>query len=134
MRKLKMKIIFARKHSDYKTLETNVVIVLALQVFWFLFHFKVAYYLSIGILITAVSSKKYSGIIAESWLKLTRIIGGFNTKIILFAVFYMLVVPLAYLYRMASGDFLDMADSGDKTTLWHDRNHCYEAQDMVNLW
>ncbi len=120
--------------SDYRTLEAIVVIACAFHVSSIIFRWTPGSYLSLFLLLIGLFDKKRAGIIAACWTKFTEILGAVNTRVILTAVFYLLLTPIAFLYRRLKGDFMGIKSQKNEKTLWHTRNHMYMPADIENLW
>lgn len=55
------------------------------------------------------------------WMKFAHILGVINTRIILFLVFILTVVPISLLLRLFRKDILDKNLQKDAVTYWNDR-------------
>jgi hypothetical protein len=74
-------------------------------------------------------------LIARAWLKFGGLLGAVNSRIILGAIFYLFLTPIAVLARLTRGDFLHLRKrAGADGGYWHARNHVYTAQDIGKLW
>ena len=79
--------------------------------------------------------KPAGALIARTWLKFGGLLGAVNSRIILGAIFYLVLTPIALLARLTSGDFLHLKRrAGEDRSYWHARNHAYTAQDIGKLW
>ena len=79
--------------------------------------------------------KPAGALIARAWLKFGGLLGAVNSRIILGAIFYLFLTPIALLARLTRGDFLNLKkrDGADRS-YWHARNHAYSAEDIGKLW
>jgi len=58
-----------------------------------------------------------------------------NSRILLGAIFYLFLTPIAILARVTRGDFLHLKKrSGADRSYWQARNHTYTAEDLSKLW
>jgi hypothetical protein len=74
-------------------------------------------------------------LIARAWLKLAEVLGAVNSRIILAAIFYLFLTPIAVLARLIRGDFLHLRKRGGAgRSYWHSRDHAYTAEDLGKLW
>lgn len=73
--------------------------------------------------------------IARAWLAFAEILGAVNSRILLGAIFYLFLTPIALLARRCRGDFLHLKkrDGADRT-YWQARDHAYTAEDISKLW
>jgi len=79
--------------------------------------------------------KPAGALIARAWLKFGGALGAVNSRIILGAIFYLFLTPIALLARLTRGDFLHLKKrEGANRSYWHARNHTYTAEDIGKLW
>ena len=79
--------------------------------------------------------KPAGALIARAWLKFGGALGAVNSRIILGAIFYLFLTPIAILARLTRGDFLHLKKrAGEDRSYWHARNHAYTAEDIGKLW
>ena len=125
--------------SREKVLETIGVLALACLVVGHLatkpglksgFLAAAAFLLALGLFV-----KPAGALIARAWLKFGGLLGAVNSRIILGAVFYLFLTPIALLARLTRGDFLHLKKrAGAYRSYWHARNHVYTAEDIGKLW
>ncbi|HBH49963.1 MAG TPA: hypothetical protein DDX98_15060 [Bacteroidales bacterium] len=89
-------------------------------------------YLACGVGITGVLVKPLAKLIALGWYKLAEGLSFISSKIVLGAVYFIVLVPVALLYKAANKDKLGIRKS--KKTVWIERNHTYSMKDLENLW
>ena len=79
--------------------------------------------------------KPAGALIARAWLTLGGAVGAVNSRIILGAIFYLFLTPIALLARLTRGDFLHLKKrAGADRSYWHARDHAYTAEDIGKLW
>lgn len=127
------------KLSREKVLETLGVLALACLVLGHLarrpglktgFLAGAALLLAIGLFVKPVAM-----LIARTWLKFGGLLGAVNSRLILGAIFILVLTPIALLARLTRGDFLNLCKrSGAERSYWHARNHVYTAEDIGKLW
>jgi hypothetical protein len=79
--------------------------------------------------------KPAGALIARAWLRFGGALGAVNSRIILGAIFYLFLTPIALLARLTRGDFLHLKKRpGADRSYWHARDHAYTAADISNLW
>ena len=79
--------------------------------------------------------KPAAALIARAWLKIAELLGAVNSRILLGAVFYLFLTPIAALARLTRGDFLHLKKrAGPERSYWHARDHAYTAEDIGKLW
>lgn len=79
--------------------------------------------------------KPAGALIARAWLQFGGVLGAVNSRIILGAIFYLFLTPIALLARLTRGDFLHLRKlDGAERSYWQARNHTYTAADISKLW
>jgi len=126
--------------SREKVLETIGVLALACLVIGHLMRHRPAagkgFLAAAALLLAAGLFVKPAGaLIARAWLKFGAVLGAVNSRIILGAIFYLFLTPIALIARLTRGDFLNLRKgSGADRSYWHARNHAYTAADLGKLW
>jgi predicted membrane protein len=123
------------KNPDHEALATLSIIALACIIFSLLFEKQILLYIAACLLIIGNFLKQLSRRLSHIWLRFAHFLGTINTKVILSIIFFLLLTPLAALYRMIKGDFLNIKrESDEKKTCWTEREHQYVAEDFENVW
>lgn len=122
-----------------KHLETILVLVIALLVFYWIYREKspgVSYYLflaamiigAIGIFIPALAEK-----IHWLWMKLAHIMGAVMSKVLLSAIYFIFVLPLSFLSRtLGKKNGIRLKKQAD--TYFVTRDQVYTKESMENVW
>jgi polyferredoxin len=92
---------------------------------WFL-------YASLAFGFTGIFIKPLSRLIAIAWFKLADVLNFVVSKIILGALFFFILWPVAVLYKITNKDKLRLKRTNKST--WTERNHFYAANDLKNIW
>jgi len=82
--------------------------------------------------IIGIFIKPLANYIAIAWFKLADILNYFVSKIVLGTLFFVILLPIALLYRLLKKDKLQINRS--KNTLWIERNYTYKRADLENIW
>jgi hypothetical protein len=86
--------------------------------------------LAIGLFVKPVAR-----LIAAAWLRVAEALGAVNSRILLGAIFYLFLTPIAALSRLSRGDFLHLKRrTGADRSYWQPRDHAYTAKDVTKLW
>lgn len=115
-----------------KTLEAILVIVTGFVLLYFIYQSKVLLYIAFGAGVTGIFVHPLASLLAKGWYRLGEILGFLVSKIILFVLFYLFLVPIALLYRRFHKDTLQLKRSTQSN--WIDRNHLYISNDLRNIW
>jgi hypothetical protein len=119
-----------------KNLETMLVITVGLLVFYYIFRAKPwANYLllaSLGIGLIGVFSDFLSEKITWAWTKFAQIIGNINAHVLLTIIFFVFLMPVAFLFKLTKKDNLKL--KAQQRTVYEERDHQYVAADLENVW
>ncbi|MHB0996381.1 MAG: SxtJ family membrane protein [Elusimicrobiales bacterium] len=83
-----------------ETLKTLNILALAALVFHFVFGAPWLLILAALLLAMGAWDNPAGRAIASGWLKFAAVLGHFNTKVILGLIFYLVLTPVALLYRL----------------------------------
>jgi hypothetical protein len=118
----------------HKALEAMNILALACIVFGLIFKLQVFFYAASCLLVIGVFFGRLAIIITAGWLKFAYFLGFINTRIILTLIYYLLLTPIAYIYRLLHGDFLNIKRNTSLKSYFVERNHAYEPKDFENVW
>lgn len=121
--------------SNHKALETTGMITLVLLILNIFLENKFIYYVVIILIFVGLFLTKISIFISRAWLKFSELLGTVSTSIILFLVFFFILTPIAYLYRIFHKDLIVIhhRDSAQES-YWLSRNYSYKASDLEKMW
>lgn len=89
-------------------------------------------YLACGIGITGIFIKPLGKLIALGWYKLADLLGYVMSKLLMAAVYLVVLVPVALLYKLTKKDKLQLRRNSKSK--WIIRDHSYSADDLKNIW
>ena len=115
-----------------KNLETMLVITVGLLVLHVVFKTKALLIASLVIGLIGVFSDFLSDKINWLWTKFAQFLGNINAKILLSAIFFVFLTPIAFLFKLTKKDNLKL--KAQKGTVYEERNHLYVAKDLENVW
>ncbi|MBV6403837.1 MAG: hypothetical protein IT228_06740 [Flavobacteriales bacterium] len=81
----------------------------------------------IGLLVPPLARLVHRG-----WMKLAHALGWFNGRVLLGAVFFLLLTPIALLRRLGRSDGLALRKPAG--SIWTVRDHTYTAKDLETPW
>jgi hypothetical protein len=67
------------------------------------------------------------------WLKIAHVLGWVNSKILLSLIFFIFLLPIAWLSRLFTKDPLKLKGRQFRS-MYTDRNHLYAREDLENIW
>ncbi|RRB15251.1 hypothetical protein EHT87_11965 [Larkinella knui] len=113
--------------------KAQLVIVTGLVVFYVIFKSVYGLYAAAAVGLLSIFIPAAGNGIAWLWFKLAEILGIINRKIILTVLFWVVLVPIAYLYRLTAKNPLSIKRTRD-ASLYHERNHTYTKEDLEHTW
>lgn len=118
------------KPTQTKNIEAILAICMGLLiVFWFT-EIKGFLLASIILGVMGLLSKRLSALVARLWFALSEFLGMINSKLILSLLFFLILTPIALLYRFFKGDALQLKKKKEGESYFKKRNHCFEKKDL----
>jgi len=120
--------------SRKKDLETIAVLAAASLVFYFIFRkdgFLLAAFL---LLFTGLFFKGAASKISALWLKFAELLGAFNTRLLLGLVYFLVLTPIAVLFRLLTRKHANSPRSASDKSYFTVREHTYAAEDLEKMW
>ncbi|MCB0638286.1 MAG: hypothetical protein KDC54_16770 [Lewinella sp.] len=107
------------------------VVLLLLLAYWF---FPERYWLvaAIALAFAILLVPTLARLVDRAWQALTRAIGFVMSRLLLGAIFLLILTPIAALYRFFNRDKLGLRPPADG--LFVHRDHQYEAKDLQQPW
>lgn len=113
-----------------KHLETALVIVLGLMVFFWIFHSKYLLWAAFGVGFIGVFIPYVAGKIHWAWMKLAHGMGYVMSKVMLTLVYTLVVIPMGIFSRKK----ITMRLKQGTTSYFKERNYTYKKEDLENVW
>jgi hypothetical protein len=125
-----LKKIVVQPQDRYKNILVIVTGLLALALIFNL-HWLAIVSVSIGAvsIFFATAAKA----IEWGWLKLAQGLGWINSRILLSIIYFVFLLPVAWISRLFTNDPLTLRKR-KTSTLFVDRNHLYTKKDLENIW
>lgn len=119
------------KSTDrYKTI---LVIVTGVLLLGMIFEWKYVVWASAAIGAVCIMSDKAAAGIEWFWIRLANILGWINSRIILTIIYFVFLLPIAWVSRAFTNDPLHLRRRKTKS-IFSDRNHVYTKKDLENIW
>jgi len=115
-----------------KTQEVLLVITTGFLVLFSIYKKEWMLFVALGAGLVGVFLKPLAELIAKGWFKLGELLGFVVSKVVLALLFYILLVPISFLYNLFNKDTLDLKRQ-DKS-FWHKRDHEFKPNDLNNSW
>ncbi len=116
-----------------KTLESSLAMVTGLVMLWFFTGWKILLVAALLIGLTALVVPAGAALISRLWLGLAAVLGKIIPVVLLVLIYFLLLSPLAWLWRRFRGDPLRL-NPGNAASLWIARDHTYEDKDLEKPW
>lgn len=123
-----------KSDNNLKALQTMSVFAFVCIILHVVTKHPLPLYLALAFLCIGLFVRKLSVFISAGWMKFAMVFGTINTKIILTVIFFLIVTPLALIYRVFHGDFMMLKKDTRRESCYNFRNHSYSAQDLENYW
>ncbi len=117
-----------------KDLETIAVLAAACLVFFALSGRKALLWLSFFLLAGGISSKSFASMVAKGWLRFGEVFGGLVNRLLLGLAFYLVLTPIALIYRFFHKDALCLSRKPSAPSYFKTREHSFSAQDLRDPW
>ena len=121
------------KDEKYQSLEIICILSASCLAMGYYFDNRALLIVTLLLLIIGIFLKSLSVLIARSWMKLSTLLGFINTRVLLTIIYYLILTPIAILYRFFNGDFLQIKKNNARS-FWHKREYQYSAEDLKKLW
>lgn len=114
----------------YKTI---LVIVTGLLVIAWIFTLPVLGKIAVVIGVVSIFIPSAAKGIEWLWFRFALALGWVNSRILLSIIYFVFLMPIAWLSRMFTRDPLSLKKE-ERKSLFIDRNHLYTAKDLENIW
>ena len=115
-----------------QVLETIIVIAAGLLAISVLFGVRELIFVSFGFLCIAIVSRYLAEKISQFWFRAAHLLGRINSFILLSAVFYLILTPVALISRLFNRSNLTLKK--DLESFYVQRDHEYLPEDFENTW
>ncbi len=116
-----------------KHIETLLVIATGMSVFFLLTEKLAFLYVGLSVSVLGLAIPFAGKYIHLGWMGIAKVLGFINSHIILGAIFFLILTPLALLRRLSKKDLLQLRKKASGS-YFSDREHKYGAEDLKNPW
>ena len=121
------------KVDKNNSITTVLAISIGFSIVYFLFDIKVALYISLIVGVIGLLSKKAADLIDVLWMRLAMLLSYIVPNILLSLIFYLLLFPLAFFYKIfVSKDPLKLKNSGE--TIWKNKDIEFNKSSFEKMW
>ena len=121
------------KTDKSEKLKALLVIVTGLVILFFIFKSKNFLYAAAIVGVFSLAIPIAGDAIIWVWFKIAELLGWINSRILLSAVFYIFLFPIALLAKMFTKNMMLLKRTNQKS-VYHERNHKYTKEDLENIW
>ena len=116
-----------------KHIETILVIATGMTVFFLVTKRLEFLYVGLGLAVLGLAFPWAAKYIHLGWMGIAKVLGFINSHIILGAVFFLILTPLALIRRLGKKDLLQLRKKA-AGSYFADRSHKYTGKDLENPW
>jgi len=121
------------KDSRIRDLETAVILSAFLLILYYIFDKPFLIYITLALLLVSLLFTKLFSKFVHVWFKLGHFMGGITTKIMITLVFFAVLTPVAFLYRIFHRNPLTLKKINTKS-YFTTRNYTYSPRDFKKNW
>jgi hypothetical protein len=119
-----------RSQDRFKTI---LVIVTGLLALAWIFNVPLLGKIALAIGVISILIPPAAKAIEWAWLKLALGLGWVNSRILLSIIYFLFLMPIAWISRLFTKDPLALKKD-KRTTLFVTRDHLYTGKDLENIW
>ena len=113
--------------------KSKVVIVTGFLGLYLIFKSDWLLYTSFATGLIFTLTETLGNLVIKGWFKLGHILGWINTRILLSVVFFIFLLPMAWLYRLTRKNPLQLKNKGQKS-FYTVTNKTFTKLDLQNPW
>jgi predicted membrane protein len=117
-----------------KKTEAILVIVTGLILLHLILKIKVLLTIALLVAVLSLMSDFVRDQIFRLWMKLAEILGYINGRILLSLIFFLILTPVAFLFKLTGKDPMQRKRRKESNTMYVERNHSYTREDLEFIW
>jgi hypothetical protein len=129
--------VLIREIMNLDRLATSKTInVLTLAVLIAFLFFGTQWFLWLALLLSLGNTveSRVTSTLARYWMKFAAVLGAFNSKVILTLTFYLILTPIAFVYRIFNHHSVDHFRVNKRLSYFEERNKTYTQADFEKTW
>ena len=125
-----------RKKADRRqSLETLAVLAAGCIACALAFKVQAFGYVALGLLLVGLFFRWPAAKLSGAWLGFSAMLGAVNSTVLLTIVYYLVLTPVALLYRLMHRDELSLKGAGNtERSYWIVRDHRFVPRDLERPW
>ncbi|MEQ8191475.1 MAG: SxtJ family membrane protein [Candidatus Eremiobacterota bacterium] len=120
--------------KDIDVVKTLNIISLACLVIYFIFNSRWLIFISLFLMFLNITGGRIPYFIAKGWMKFSSFIGNVNSRIILSVIFYLVLTPVAVLYRIFNRDAVNYFKVRNDSTYYKDVDTVFKKENFEKIW
>ncbi len=117
-----------------ETLKTIAVLSAALIGAYLIFGASWLVWAALLLLIGGVFETRITTSLARYWLKFAMVLGNVNSKIILAVIYFAVLTPVAFLFRIFNRPLVDHFRANKRSSYFDVLNKTYQKSDFEKMW
>ena len=118
----------------FTTSKTISVLTLASLIVYAFFNVKWLLWISLLLTLGNAFESRLTTVLAFYWMKFSTVLGAFNSRFILALIFYLILTPLALVYRIFKRPLVDHFRVNIRQSYFENINKTYTPADFENTW
>lgn len=115
-----------------KKYQSILGIVIGFLILYVLFDSRSLLYIALGVGLLCSISKLALDAVNKVWFKIVKFIGFINSYVVLGLVFFLVLIPVSFLYKVFKKDPLWLKNT--RESLFREPNQVFEAKDLERPW
>jgi len=116
------------------TSKTISVLTLAVLIAYVIFSAQWLLWVALLLTLGNTFESRLTTALASSWMKFAAVLGAFNSRVILTVTFYLILTPLAFVYRIFNRPLVDHFRANKRQSYFEDINKIYTPADFEKTW
>ncbi|MFA5181869.1 MAG: SxtJ family membrane protein [Syntrophales bacterium] len=116
------------------TSKTISVLTLAVLIAYVVFSAPWLLWAAVLLTLGNAFESRFTTVLARYWMKFAALLGGFNSRVILTVTFYLILTPLAFVYRIFNRPLVDHFRANKRQSYFEDLNKTYTPADFEKTW
>lgn len=116
------------------TLKTISVLTLAVLIAYVIFNAQWLLWVALLLTLGNAFESRITAAIAHYWMKFAAVLGEFNSRVILTVTFYLILTPLAFVYRIFNRPLVDHFRANKRQSYFEDLGKTYTPADFEKTW
>ena len=116
------------------TFKTVNILALALLIGYIVFDIKWLLWIALLLVFGNAVESRITALIATYWMKFAAIAGNYNAKLILSIMFFLVLTPIASVYRLLNSNIVNHFRKNQRQSYFDDVNKSYIKSDFEKLW